>query len=262
MTFRKAWKKFWQRVLHLGIIQWVIVILIAIPIWLVYLTCRVKIYNYETFLKYRRRPAIFAFWHGRAMMLSPVICVGRMRSYIIASRHADGRMMAKLQRLFGLEAIYGSSTAGGISVLRAGIRALGRGDHSMCISPDGPSGPSMRVQSGALYMAKMSGAPIIPVCYSASRARFMSRWDRFMIAMPFSRVVVRVGEPVFVPRDATDEQFEEIRKNIEDIMTRQLREMDDAFGLFRVEQDLKSSEFKQQRRDARAARRNAKRGGK
>ena len=161
--FRKIWKKFWEPVLGFAGFQWIIALVMAMLIWFIYLTSRREIINYETFKKFRHKPAIFVFWHGRSLMLSPIVALGGMKSYAITSRHKDGRMMAKLQHLFGLRAIYGSSHSGGVSVLREGVRMLRRGDHSLCISPDGPGGPSLRVQDGALYLAKMTGAPIIPV---------------------------------------------------------------------------------------------------
>ena len=252
-TFRKLWKGFWEPVLRMEWVQWVVAGLMAIAIWFVYFTCRKRITNWETFKKYRRKPAIFIFWHGRSMMLSPIVCLGGMRAYAVASRHKDGRMMAKLQRLFGLKSIYGSTSDGGISVLRQGVRVLRRGDYSMCMSPDGPGGPSLRVQDGALYFAKMTGAPIIPVCYSASHAWFQKRWDRYLVALPFSLITCKVGKPIFVDSKINATEFEALRKKVEDIMVRQVREMDVEFNLFQVEQDLKSSEFKKNLRAQRDA---------
>lgn len=249
-TFRKVWKKFWQPILGLGIFQWIIAVLMAIPIWFTYFTSIKKISNIEVFYKYRKKPAIFVFWHGRSLMLSPIICLGGMRAYAVASRHKDGRMMAKLQHLFGLRAIYGSSSRGGVSVLREGLRVLARGDHGICMSPDGPGGPSLRVQDGALYFAKMSGAPIIPVCYTCSKAWIQDRWDRYLLALPFSKIVCNVGNPVFVPRRATDEEFEKIRVDLESFMVKQMRDLDAEFNLPEIEQDLRASEFKKQKREA------------
>lgn len=252
-TFRKLWKGFWEPVLRMDWVQWIVAGLMAIAIWFVYFTCRKRVTNWETFKKYRKKPAIFIFWHGRSMMLSPIVCLGGMRAYAVASRHKDGRMMAKLQRLFGLKSIYGSTSDGGISVLRQGVRVLRRGDYSMCMSPDGPGGPSLRVQDGALYFAKMTGAPIIPVCYSASHAWFQKRWDRYLVALPFSLITCKVGKPIFVDSKINATEFEALRKKVEDIMVRQVREMDGEFNLFRVEQDLKSSEFKKNLRAQRDA---------
>lgn len=256
--FRKLWKSFWEPVLHLSIIQWIIAGFMAVCIWFVYFTSRKKITNYGVFKKYRRRPAIFVFWHGRSMMLSPIICIGGMRAYAVASRHSDGRMMAKLQHLFGLKPIYGSTSDGGISVLRQGVRILRDGRYSLCISPDGPGGPSLRVQDGALYFAKMTGAPIIPVCFSSSHAWFQTRWDRYLVALPFSKITCRVGNPIFIDSKASKEEFESVRHKIEDIMVRQVREMDAEYGLFQVEQDQTASEFKQKIRDARKNKKKSK----
>lgn len=257
-TFRKAWKKFWEPILGLGLFQWIIAIFMAIPIWFTYFTSIKRITNIETFYEYRKKPAIFIFWHGRSMMLSPIICLGGMRAYAVASRHKDGRMMAKLQRLFGLRAIYGSSHKGGVSVLREGLRVLSRGDHGICLSPDGPGGPSLRVQEGALYFAKMSGAPIIPVCYSCSRAWLQDRWDRYLVALPFSKITCNVGMPVFVPKRATAQEFEKIRLDLETFMVKQMRELDSEFNLPPAEQDLTASEFKRNKREMTKLKRKSK----
>lgn len=260
--FRKLWKAFWEPILGLSFFQWIVAGLMALAIWFVYFTCRKRVTNWETFKKYRKKPAIFIFWHGRSMMLSPIVCLGGMRAYAVASRHKDGRMMAKLQRLFGLKSIYGSTSEGGISVLRQGVRILRQGDYSMCMSPDGPGGPSLRVQDGALYFAKMTGAPIIPVCYSTSHAWFQNRWDRYLVALPFSLITCKVGEPVFIDSKISADEFEAVRKKIENIMVRQVREMDGEFDLFKVEQDLTSVEFKNKLRAERDAKKASKRARK
>jgi len=247
-TFRKIWKAFWEPILGLSIFQWIIAAVMWFLIWFVYFTCRKKIVNYDIFKKYRNKPAIFVFWHGRSMMLSPIVCLGGMKSYAIASRHKDGRMMAKLQHLFGLRAIYGSSSSGGLEVLRAGVRALRKGDHSLCISPDGPGGPSLRVQEGALYFAKMTGAPIIPCCFSTNHAWLQRRWDRYLLVFPFSKIKCTIGEPMFIDSKISAEDFEKKRKELEYIMVKQLRDLDSEFNLYFVEQDFTSAEFKDKKR--------------
>ena len=166
--------------------------------------------------------------------------------------------MAKLQYLFGLKSIYGSTSEGGISVLRQGVRVLRKGNYSMCLSPDGPGGPSLRVQDGALYFAKMTGAPIIPVCYSCSKAWFQNRWDRYLVALPFSTITCHVGEPIFIDSKVSAKEFENIRQKIENIMVKQVRDMDGEFNLFKVEQDLTASEFKKKLREEREAAKKAK----
>jgi lysophospholipid acyltransferase (LPLAT)-like uncharacterized protein len=249
-TFRKLWKAFWEPLLRLPLVQWALAVLMSLAIWFVYFTTWKKIKGKEVLRNCRKKPAIFVFWHGRSMMLSPIVRRFGVRGYAVASRHKDGRMMAKLQRTFGLRAIYGSTSDGGISVLRQGVRILrGNKPRSICMSPDGPGGPSLRVQDGAMYFAKMSGAPIVPVCFSSSRAWFQKRWDRYLIALPFSRIICTLGKPVYIDSKINRKDFEAERKKLEDIMVKQLRDMDEEFGLFNVEQDLTSSEFKKAMRD-------------
>ena len=247
--FRRIWKWFWNLVFGIGLIQWLVAILVVTPVWLVYLTSKIKITNYETFKQYRKKPAIFVFWHGRSMMLSPIIAIGGMRAYAVASKHHDGRIMAKIQRLFGLRPIYGSTTHGGMDVLRGGLRVLMDGRYSLCISPDGPGGPSLRIQDGTMYFAKMTGAPIIPVCYSASRAKFLERWDRYLIAKPFSRVNCIVGNPVFVPRRASEQEFNQIKDSLEKYMVDMVHKMDGEFNHMIVEQDFTARSFKRAKRE-------------
>lgn len=259
---RKKWRKIRRAIFKCGLIQWVMVVFMSIPIWFVYWTSVKKVTNIEVFYKYRKKAAIFVIWHGRTMMLCPVVALGGMRGYAVASQHRDGRMMAKLLRLFGLRAIYGSSSKGGVSVLRNGLRVLARGDSAICMSPDGPSGPSMRIKDGAMYFAQMSGAPIIPVGFSASRAWIQPRWDKYLVALPFSKLNINIGNPFWVPRKSTPEQVDKIRREIEDFMVKQTRELDAECGIPSPEQDLKSSEFKRKRREEKAAKKAARRNKK
>ncbi len=44
--------------------------------------------------------------------------------------------------------------------------------------------------------------PIVPTITSARhRWVFSKSWDRFMVPKPFSRVIIRFAEPVYVPED-------------------------------------------------------------
>ena len=49
------------------------------------------------------------------------------------------------------------------------------------------------------------------------------------------------------------EEFEEIRQKVENIMVKQMRDLDAEFNLFQAEQGLTSREFKRARREAREA---------
>ena len=241
---KKIWKRFWRPILHSPIIEWPLVLILAGLIWFIFLTSKRRLYNTESLQNYKNKPAVFVFFHGRCTMLSPIIKQSGLRAYCVASKHNDGRMMARLQRLFGLRAIYGSSTKGALAVLRDGVRVIQEKKASICITVDGPSGPSMRVKDGALYFARMTGAPIVPCCFSASRAKFLNRWDRFLIPGFFGIISVNIGEPIYIDSKLSGVEFEQKKSEIESIMEKQLRDLDDTFHLFHVERDLTAGEFK------------------
>jgi hypothetical protein len=240
---KKSCKVLWRKLISLGIFQWVIAAIMTVLIWFIYLTSRRYYENYDIFKKYKHKPAVFVFWHGRSMMLSPFVFLNRVKTYAVASRRRDGRLMAKLQHFFGLGAIYGSSNDGGLSVLRKGVRKLRRGDSSICITPDGPCGPSLRVQDGALYFAKMTGVPIIPVCFSASHVWMQNRWDQYLLVYPFTKIKFNIGNPIFVDSNISEKEFESVRKNLEKVMIKQLRDLDSEFNVKPVKQDLNAMDF-------------------
>lgn len=247
--FRKIWKKFWSIILHNPIVQWTFVLILAGIIWFVFLTSRRKYKNLKAAKPFQKKPAVFVFFHGRSLMLAPVIKTNKIPAYCITSNHPDGRMMARLQRLFGMRAIYGSTSEGGVAVLRSAIRVINEKNSSICISVDGPSGPSMCVHDGALYFARMTGAPIVPCCFSASRAKFLNRWDRYLIPKLFGTITCHIGDPIYIDPKLKGDAFEKKRAEIEEIMVAQLREMDSEFNLFTVERGITSSEFKENMRN-------------
>ena len=240
---RKKIRKFFRILYGWGVIQCFLALIYYVLIWFVYFTSEKDIKGLNILKKYARKPAIFVFWHGRTMMLSPVIALNRVRGYAIADSRKDGRAIAKMEKLFGLRTIYGSSSHGGVSLLKKGVSVLNRGNFCLALSPDGPRGPSMRFHDGALYFAKMTGAPIIPVCYSCSRPWFLNRWDRYLLTKPFSVIAGTVGKPVFIDRKTKLEDFEGIIKKLEDLMVKQAYDLDKRFTDFRPEQDLTPQNF-------------------
>ena len=99
----------------------------------------------------------------------------------------------------GAEVIRGSSTHTGARALRDYYQALTHAGLSPAMTPDGPRGPVWKFKPGAVLLAQLSQRPIIPLAYAASRA-WKIKWDRFVIPKPFSRVVIAIGEPVYVSK--------------------------------------------------------------
>jgi len=232
---KKLLKKILGRLKSIGLVQWLMAGFLYVGINLVYLTSKKEIRGDYIFRNFRGRAAIFVFWHGRSMMLSPIVRKFRLDGYAVSSKHRDGRMMAKLQRMFGLRPIFGSTRDGGTNVLRGGLKVL-KENKILCLSPDGPSGPLMRMNDGCLYFAKMSGAPIIPVCFTTTRPwRIKSRWDQYLIAKMFGRIVCLAGAPIYY--DAADpDGMARLHQRIESVMVDQAQSLDREVGLSVLEQ--------------------------
>ena len=151
----------------------------------------------------RGERVICAFWHGRLLMM-PFAYPGQ-RVVILISQHRDGEYISRIARALGFQVIRGSATRGGVRALRQIIRALKEG-LNLVITPDGPKGPPAKVKSGVIEIARLTGAPIVPVSFSAVRRRFLKSWDAFLLPLPFSRAVYIWGEPIYVEPMATKEE--------------------------------------------------------
>lgn len=178
-------------------------------------------------------PFILAFWHGRLLMMPYCWRRGAPLKTLI-SHHADGRLIAETIRRFGLDSIAGSTSRGGGTAFRALMRELREG-RCAGFTPDGPRGPRMRASLGTVQAAKLSGAPIIPCTYAVSRRIVLNSWDRFVLALPFSRGVIMWGAPIMVPRDADDAALERARQRLEDEMIALCRRADATCGVSPIE---------------------------
>lgn len=157
-----------------------------------------------------RVPVIYAVWHGRLLLLPYLY--GHRGSRVLASRSRDGELVTRLVRRFGLEPVRGSSTRGGGEALRLLARALRRG-HEVVVVPDGPRGPREVLKPGVIALARLSGAPIVPMAVGASREWRLRSWDEFRIPKPFARCVMRFGEPIRVAADRAG--LDAARKEVE-----------------------------------------------
>jgi hypothetical protein len=89
----------------------------------------------------------------------------------------------------------------------------------------------MRAQSGIILLARLSGAPIVPSTYSVSRRKLASSWDRFVIALPFSRGLYLWGAPIHVAYDADDEALETARLQLENTLNELTATADRLMGV-------------------------------
>ena len=117
----------------------------------------------------------------------------------LISPSVDGEIGAMMVQRMGGHVIRGSSTSTGARALRDYYEALVKEGVSPAITPDGPRGPRFEFKQGAILLAQISGRPILPMAYAATRA-WLIKWDKFVLPVPFSRIVIAVGASRYVPR--------------------------------------------------------------
>lgn len=156
--------------------------------------------------------AIFALWHGDHF---PTMWTFRHReTCVITSQSRDGELLTRILEGWGIRAVRGSSSRGGIGALKEMARIVRSGRDGV-VAVDGPRGPRHVVKPGIVLLAKLTGAPIIPVVASASRYWQFKSWDRYRLPKPFARTLVLFGEPLFVPAQVSNDQLEVYRAQLE-----------------------------------------------
>ena len=165
-------------------------------------------------------PAIYCLWHNRLILCMEAYFQQAKRRSVgigmaaLISASKDGAFLEAILNRFGVQAARGSSSRRWPQALLELTSWAERG-FDLAITPDGPRGPRYIVQPGVMSLAQLTGLPIIPFSFYAHRKIQIKSWDGFQIPLPFSRCDLSLGIPVYVPREATDAQREEIRLQVE-----------------------------------------------
>jgi lysophospholipid acyltransferase (LPLAT)-like uncharacterized protein len=190
--------------------------------WLCLKSWRMR-WNDSGYLLDSKGPVIYCVWHNRLpAALASYNDFARARwaaqglaAMISASR--DGSLVANVAERFGVQPIRGSTSRRGAQGLLEATTWMERG-YTVVVTPDGPRGPVYQIQKGIIDLAKLTGRPIIPISNFTSWRINLPSWDRFQIPLPFARVDCYHGEPIWVPRDATENQRDQPRAKLETAM--------------------------------------------
>ena len=209
------------------LVYWATLIL---RIW--FATCRIKIVGrdvHERFIVSSEK-MVAGTWHQGAIFL--VWFYRQVRPMIMFSRSRDGGLIADYAENMGVRAVRGSSSRGGAAALRTMIRYLHRpGARKAATVLDGPRGPRYVAQPGMLQLARNAGVPFIPLAMAAAPAITLRRtWDRTLIPLPFSRVVVCYGRPQTIGPEIRGARLEAKCREVETILNRLRREADQRAG--------------------------------
>ena len=143
---------------------------------------------------------ILTFWHN---VLMPGTWHYRGRGIMVmTSQNFDGEYIARIIEKFGYVPARGSSSQGGMKALHEMADYLAKRRRPVAFSVDGPRGPRYVAKIGPVLLAQKTGHPILCFHIALQRRIQLSSWDHFCIPIPFTRAVLHVGPPLYVPRDA------------------------------------------------------------
>jgi lysophospholipid acyltransferase (LPLAT)-like uncharacterized protein len=205
--------------------------LLSLFIRLLFLSCRIVkirgLENERSTLNNAKNGVIYASWHQR--LFFSVSRLFNRNVTVMISQSRDGEYAARLVNLLGLNDVRGSSTRGGIGALKELVREIKLGANGGMVI-DGPLGPPRVAKVGTILLARLTGAPIIPLAWGADRCWVLNSWDRFMIPKPFARISYFYGEPIMVPASSGSEDLENYRKKLENSLNDMTGWCDEQFG--------------------------------
>ncbi len=174
-------------------------------------------------------PILGAFWH-RNMLIAAFSF--RDRGYAVpVSRSRDGELITHVLRRLGYsEPPRGSSTRGGTAALRALVRIVDAGT-TISIQTDGPRGPARQSKDGVVALARLTGAEIVAIGFSASPSLRFRSWDGTLLPLPFARVVCEFGPHFSVPGETTPELEAEVLLDLDRALNEMTDRLDDQTGL-------------------------------
>ena len=169
-------------------------------------------------------PEIYCFWHQ--CVLPCTVYFSHSRAVILISQSFDGELITRILKLFGFDAVRGSSSRGSREG-RLGLKHIIETGRTAIFTADGPRGPIYQTKMGPIKLAQMTGAPIGAFYLLPEHAWVMPSWDRFLIPRPFTRICVSWARQTFVPADLVSDQFELKRQELNAALERaRLRALD------------------------------------
>ena len=143
----------------------------------------------------------------------------KSKAVILISRSFDGELITRILKLFGFDAVRGSSSRGAREGL-LGLKHVIETGRTAIFTADGPLGPIYQTKMGPIKLAQTTGAPIGAFHLQPERAWVINSWDRFLIPKPFTRIIVSWAQWTHVPTDVPAEQFEIRRQQLNDALER------------------------------------------
>ncbi|CDE44015.1 uncharacterized protein BN776_01085 [Clostridium sp. CAG:768] len=160
------------------------------------------------------KPCIYAMWHANQFLVHGL--EDKANTSILVSNSIDGEVVARAVEKWGFKVVRGS--AGKKGAVESTMQMLTRLKNGECVGimVDGPHGPLHKVKNGAVKLAQMSGAPIVPAHWYSPQKTFINlpSWDKMKTPLGDCKILNLYGEPIYVNENATDEELSEAKENI------------------------------------------------
>jgi hypothetical protein len=181
-----------------------------------------------------KQPWVGTMWHGRMLTLMPIKPHCHRNISVLVSPSGDGGLAKRALDQFGYQVVRGSVSKRGATAMRE-MHELLTADSQLVITPDGPRGPRHSINTGAAWLARSTGVPIVPISTAMSRAWRFKSWDRMCIPKLFARVIVHYGEPIIIDKHVDDTLLEVVSS---ELRTKLIASERAAFAQLKVEHDL------------------------
>ena len=169
-------------------------------------------------------PEIYCFWHQ--CVLPCTVYFRRSHAVILISKSYDGELITRILKMFGFDAVRGSSSRSAREGLR-GLKNVIETGRTAIFTADGPRGPIYQTKMGPIKLAQLTGAPIGAFHLEPEHAWVMGSWDRFLVPKPFTRICVSWAQWTRVPAELAPEEFEPKREELNAAIERaRLRALD------------------------------------
>jgi len=172
-----------------------------------------------------KRPFTCACFHGT--MLFPVYYCRRYPGVVMVSQSWDGELIDRSLRRMGYDTARGSSSRGGKEALKEMYHIIKERNYCSGLAVDAPRGPARKVKMGTVMIARETGQPVLGLVSWTTRQIQFNSWDKMILPLPFSTIVLAWSKPVDVPPGLGEDDYERLRQEIEDNMVAASQQAED-----------------------------------
>ena len=160
-------------------------------------------------------PFLPCYWHQQSVFcieyLLKLMRDRELKVGFLVSPSKDGEIGAKMLNSLGAHVIRGSSSRTGTQALRDVYLTVKKEKITIAGASDGPRGPALEFKPGWLMLARVTGAPLLPIAYACDRYWKFNSWDQFIVPKPFARLVIVIGEPIWLETKTSNEALEALQ---------------------------------------------------